>query len=415
MRSPPGSAASFYGPWISAPLPRLRAAIAKEIKIRNYPDITHSVVCQYPVHNWDLAFALTLHRECYNPRPLAMKAIHNLFADCTCGSLCYSEGINDDVNKFVWLDQDWDPSTPAVETLRQYARLFIHPDFGDELAQGFLAEERNWEGPLAVCRQVDVTLQQWRDLEKSVPPATRANYRFHMGLLRAYYDAYVKRRLIHETELEAMALDVLRMQSAQGSLAALAKAESILGRAGTEPVAADFKRKCEELANSLFETIGSQLDVKKHGAQSRTRGAFHGRHRRAVERFGLAAGAIPPRPPVPRRTGPAGGRRSNPQPHQSRTRRILRQPGDARRRATDRQSRALGRRPGHPEIAANRLPLRSGPAGAPRRSPGLAEAEKHDLRRTLAHRVRQPRSPGDVQHPRGLCGRVHQAVEPGGQ
>jgi hypothetical protein len=263
-----------YGPWISVPLPQLRNAIAKEIKIRNYPDITHSVVCQYPVHDWDLAFALTLHRECYNPRPLAMKNIHNLFADYTCGSLCYSEGINDDVNKFVWLDQDWDPATPVVETLRQYARLFIHPDFGDELAQSFLAEERNWEGPLAVSRQVDVTLQQWRQLENSVPPTAREDYRFQMGLLRAYYDAYVKRRLIHETELEALATDVLRMQSAQGSFAALEKAESILQRACTEPVAADLKQKCEALSDALFEKIGSQLDVKKHGAQSRTRGAF---------------------------------------------------------------------------------------------------------------------------------------------
>ncbi len=263
-----------YGPWISAPLPQLRAAIAKEIKIRNYPDITHSVVCQYPVHNWDVAFALTLHRECYNPRPLAMKTIHNRFADYTCGSLCYSEGINDDVNKFVWLGQDWDSATPVVETLRQYARLFISADFSDELAQGLLAEERNWDGPLAVSQQVDVTLQQWRELEKLVPPATRENYRFQMGLLRAYYDAYVKRRLVHETELEALAMDVLRMQSAQGSFAALEKAESILQRACTEPVAADLKQKCEALADALFEKIGSQLDVKKHGAQSRTRGAF---------------------------------------------------------------------------------------------------------------------------------------------
>jgi hypothetical protein len=263
-----------YGPWISVPLPELRAAIAPEIAIRNYPDITHSVVCQYPVPNWDLAFALTLHRECYNPRPLAMKAIHNRFARYACGSLCYSEGINDDVNKFVWLDQDWDPTTPVAETLRQYARLFIDPDFGDELAQGYLAEERNWEGPLAVNPQVDVTLRQWRDLENAVSPATRENYRFQMGLLRAYYDAYVQRRLIHETELEAQAMDVLRTQSAQGSFAALEKAEAILGRADTEPVAADWKQKCEALSDALFAKIGSQLTVKKHGAQHRTRGAF---------------------------------------------------------------------------------------------------------------------------------------------
>jgi hypothetical protein len=263
-----------YGPWISQPLPALRAAIAAEIKIRNYPDITHNVVCQYPVPNWDLAFALTLHRECYNPRPRAMKTIHNRLARYACGSLCYSEGINDDVNKFVWLDQDWDPATPVAETLRQYARLFIHPDFGDELAQGYLAEENNWEGPLAVNAQVEVTLQQWRALEKAVSPATRENYRFQMGLMRAYYDAYVRRRLIHETELEALAKDVLRTPAAMGSFAALQKAESILGRASSEPVAVDLKQKCEALADSLFEKIGSQLTVKRHGAQHRTRGAF---------------------------------------------------------------------------------------------------------------------------------------------
>jgi hypothetical protein len=263
-----------HGPWVALSLPEFRSAIAPDIKIRNYPDITHNVVCQYPIHNWDLAFALTLHRECYNPRPLAMKTIHNRFADCTCGSLCYSEGINDDVNKFVWLGQDWDPTTPVAETLRDYARLFINPAFSDEVAQGVMAEERNWDGPLAVSQQVDVTLQQWRQLEKLVPPATRENYRFQMGLLRAYYDAYIKRRLIHETELEAQAMDVLRMQAAAGSFAALEKAEAILQRACTEPVAADFKQKCEMLSDSLFEKIGSQLDVKKHGAQSRTRGAF---------------------------------------------------------------------------------------------------------------------------------------------
>jgi hypothetical protein len=263
-----------YGPWISATLPELRAALDPEIKIRNYPDITHSVVCQYPVPNWDLAFALTLHRECYNPRPLAMKAIHNLFAQYTCGSLCYSEGINDDVNKFVWLDQGWDPARPVVETLREYARVFINANFRDELAQGFLAEERNWDGPLAVNQQVDVTLQQWQQLEKLVPAATRDNYRFQMGLLRAYYDAYIKRRLIHETELEALALEALRTPSAQGSFAALEKAESILQRAITEPVASDYKQKCETLTDSLFDKIGSQLTVKKHGAQHRTRGAF---------------------------------------------------------------------------------------------------------------------------------------------
>ena len=95
-----------------------------------------------------------------------------------------------------------------------------------------------------------------------------------MGLLRAYYDAYVKRRLIRETELEAPALEVLKTASAKDSLAAMKQAEAILREATAVPVAADYKHKCEALADLLFDKIGSQLTVKKHGAQHRTRGAF---------------------------------------------------------------------------------------------------------------------------------------------
>jgi hypothetical protein len=39
-------------------------------------------------------------------------------------------------------------------------------------------------------------------------------------------------------------------------------------------VAVDYRQRCEALADSLFEKIGSQTSVKKHGAQHRTRGAF---------------------------------------------------------------------------------------------------------------------------------------------
>jgi len=263
-----------FAPWVKTPIEQMRQIVDKDIPIRRYPDITHNVACQYPVRNWDLAFALTLHRECYNPRPVAMKKIHNRFDKFACGSLTYSEGINDDINKFVWGDQDWDPQTPVIETLRDYCRFFISPKFCDEIAQGFMAEERNWDGPLAANTEVDVTYQQWHELEKQVPEKVRENYRFEMGLLRAYYDEYIRHRLIHETDLEMQAMDVLRSAEQRGSLSAIDKAEKILLKAKEEPVATDYKQKCEELADSLFEKIGSQLTVKKHHAQHRTRGAF---------------------------------------------------------------------------------------------------------------------------------------------
>jgi len=263
-----------FAPWVKTPIKQMRQIVDKDIPIRRYPDITHNVACQYPVKDWDLALALTLHRECYNPRPVAMKKIHNRFAHLACGSLTYTEGIHDDINKFVWGDQDWDPQTEPIETLRDYCRLFISPDYAEDMAQGFMALERNWEGPLVANNQVDVTVLQWRQLENDVPKSVKKNYRFQIGLMRAYYDAYIRRRLFNETELEMKAMDILRNAGEYGSLIAVKKAEKILARSIEEPVAPDFKKKCKYLADELFKNIGSQTYVEKHGAQHRTRGAF---------------------------------------------------------------------------------------------------------------------------------------------
>ncbi|MBN2594693.1 MAG: hypothetical protein JXA81_14390 [Sedimentisphaerales bacterium] len=49
-----------FGPWVKTPLPEIRKIVDPEIPIRRYPDITHSISCQYPVKDWDLAFAMTM-------------------------------------------------------------------------------------------------------------------------------------------------------------------------------------------------------------------------------------------------------------------------------------------------------------------------------------------------------------------
>ena len=50
----------------------------KRYPIRHYPDITHSRQCQYPVPDWDLAYAVTEAREVINPRPLDEATIFRL-------------------------------------------------------------------------------------------------------------------------------------------------------------------------------------------------------------------------------------------------------------------------------------------------------------------------------------------------
>jgi hypothetical protein len=256
-----------FGPWVKTPLPEIRKIVDPAIPIRRYPDITHSISCQYPVKDWDLAFAMTLGRECYNQRPVAEKLIHNVLDEFAGGSISYSEGINDDLNKFIWSDQDWDPDTPVIETLREYGRFFIHPDVSEGIAQGILALERNWQGPLIANKSVEVTLSQWKSMEKQFPLDVVKNYRFQMGLLRAYYDAYVRERLIHETALESQAREALRDAANVTSLEKIKAAESILNQTWNKPVAQDYKERCWEIADYLFEAIGSQTSVKKHKAQ----------------------------------------------------------------------------------------------------------------------------------------------------
>ena len=255
-----------FGPWVKTPIKKIREIIGPAIPIRKYPDITHSVSSQYPVPQWDLAYAITLGRECINPRPTDEKMIHNALDQYAQGSISYSEGSNDDVNKIIWSDQDWDPETPVIETLRDYGRYFIGPDYAEVMAQGLLQLEKNLQGPLLVNKGVARTLQQWQDMEKNVSKEVLGNPRFQMGLIRAYFDAYVYRRLLYETELEQKARDILATAKSLGSKTAIKQAKEILSKAWEAPVAPELRERCFALADSLFKSIGAQLTIEKHQA-----------------------------------------------------------------------------------------------------------------------------------------------------
>ncbi|WP_192877991.1 MULTISPECIES: alpha-glucuronidase family glycosyl hydrolase [Arenibacter] len=255
-----------FGPWIKTPIKEIAERINPGIPIRRYPDITHNLSSQYPIPNWDLAYAITLGRESINPRPQDQKLIHNAFDQFAQGSISYSEGTNDDVNKIIWSDQDWDPETPVMETLRDYSRYFIGPKYTETVSSGLMALERNIQGPLLNNDGVITTLQQWQDLEKSASQEVLSNFRFQMGLIRAYFDAYQYRRLIYETELEQQAREILSTAKTIGPISAIEKAKNILYKAKKEPIMAQWKNRCLSLADDLFESIGAQLTVEKHFA-----------------------------------------------------------------------------------------------------------------------------------------------------
>ncbi len=255
----------------SPPIPEIRNWLPKQYRLRDYPDITHNKICQYPVPWWDQALALTLGREAINPRPVQYAYIHNWFAPYTDGFISYSDGVHDDVNKAIWSARSWDPSTPVRDVLIQYARVFFAPQVAEAAADGILALEKNWRGPLADNGGVDGTLLEWRRLETAAPDL-KPNWRWQMCLLRANYDAYIRRRLLHESKLEDEANAIL----AQGSAAedAMSAAMAVLNRAVEEPIATDLRTRIVELSEELFQSIGLQSSVEKYSASGAERGAF---------------------------------------------------------------------------------------------------------------------------------------------
>ena len=159
-----------------------------------------------------------------------------------------------------------------LHILREYSRYFIGSRYTDSFAQGLLALERNWRGPLAANAAVYTTLEQFQAMERAASPRDLRNWRFQQALYRAYYDAHVRSRLLHETAIEERALERLRAVRNGESRQALADAERILGEAQAEP-AADWRQRVYVLAEALFQSIRQQLSVERYRAIAVGRGA----------------------------------------------------------------------------------------------------------------------------------------------
>jgi hypothetical protein len=270
---PPWLNGIVFGPQTRVSLASLRASVPRRYPIRHYPDITHTVRSQYMVPDWDFAYAVTLGREPINPRPRDQANIFRLIQPMTNGFIAYSEGCNDDVNKAVWSALGWNPEADVVEVLRDYSRYFIGDRFADSFAQGLLALERNWRGPLISNEGVATTLAQFRKMDHEAAPHVHQNWRFQQAQYRAHYDAYTRSRLIYETALEERAMEKLGEARGLGSLLAMHEAEEILDRAVTSRAATGLRARVFELAEALFQSIRMQLSVEWHKAIAVGRGA----------------------------------------------------------------------------------------------------------------------------------------------
>jgi hypothetical protein len=262
-----------FGPQVEMSLANLRKELPIRYPIRQYPDITHSKSCQYAVPGWDRAFSITEGRETINPRPEGYAKIFRSLQGYSNRFITYSEGCNDDFNKVLWSCLGWDPDMNVEDIAREYSRYFISGRYADQFARGLLALEQDWVGPLLANQGVPQTVQLFQEMEKHATPQEKLNWRFQQGLYRAYYDGYIRERLVHETGLEKQAREALRTAPQLGVPAALDQAEKILDKATKEPVGKDLRARVFELGEALFQSIRMQLSVPRYQAIAVGRGA----------------------------------------------------------------------------------------------------------------------------------------------
>ena len=262
-----------YGPWTRITIQELRAKIPARYPIRYYPDITHTIHAEFPVPEWDVAFAVTEARESINPRPTDYQKIFRHMMPSAMGFLTYSEGVNDDMNKFVWSGLGWNPDQDVSQILREWARWFISPEHDTALAQAVLDLEQDWHGPLLTRSSVDETLRKVQAIERTATPQMLLSWRFQQILYRAYYDSFVRQRLLYETGLEQQATERLRHADRTGSVTAMDEASRILDEAVVHPAAEDLRNRVFALAEGLYQSIRAQLSVDRYKAIAVSRGA----------------------------------------------------------------------------------------------------------------------------------------------
>lgn len=275
-RQPDWLTGVFWGPQTRDPLAVQRRRIPARYPIQVYPDIGHTLHSQFPVPQWDPAFAITEGREPINPRPLGQATIFRHLAALNTGAVTYSEGVNDDVNMALWFQLGWSANVRPRAVLADYARVFLGARIGGRssarFADGLMALERNWTGKAADNAGIEAALALFDDLDRRASPAQRADWRFESALYRAAYDAWVRARSRAEAARQAAAMTALARAPAIGAEAAMAEAELALATPDT-PKALALRARLFDLAGRLYAHAGLQLSVSRYGASGIERGA----------------------------------------------------------------------------------------------------------------------------------------------
>ncbi len=255
----------IYGPNHAMSLEDLRKYTPKKYPLRFYPDVTHCVRCEYPVHfdkdDWHYAFASAFGRESINPRPAEYRHIYKITEAFVVGSVTYSDGIHDDFNKIIWSGMDFQKDTDIFEIAKDYARAFIPNVNPQDFADCMFALEKNWEGSPKENPVIDITYKKLLSLSTV---ENEKNYRFVMALFKAECDMLIKERF----NFENLLIEKAKKEISFGNFE---KAKEILLTNYTDEYK-NLREKINYHAQLLFSLIGIQLDVENYHGKNWERG-----------------------------------------------------------------------------------------------------------------------------------------------
>jgi len=137
-----------------------------------------------------------------NPLPNHFKKIIGELKEKIVGGWIYSEGIYEDINKFIWFSYYWNPDKTMDEIMHEYAAYYLSPDIADEAVKLFhLLEEsyprKDWnvenldgaDEAYSIAEQIDKLLPQW----------SKKSWRWRSIYDRVQID-YILKKYGHETE-----------------------------------------------------------------------------------------------------------------------------------------------------------------------------------------------------------------------
>lgn len=257
----------IYGPNHAMSLCSLRKNVPQKYPLRFYPDITHSVRCEYPVHfdkdDWHYALASSFGRESINPRPEEYSRLYKMTESFFIGSVSYSDGIHDDVNKAVFSALDFDKNAKISDTLKDYANAYIYTADKEEIAKCICLLEASWLGAPSANSSAEICLKKLLSLAQKDKELFK-NFRFVMLLFRAECDCLIKSRFVFENELLTKAKRKIKDKN-------IDKAEEIL-LTDFSPEYKNLRKDIDKNARLLFELIGIQLDTKNYHGKNWERG-----------------------------------------------------------------------------------------------------------------------------------------------